>query len=347
MEPALLSPDQLRADKVLCSRTIERLDEFLRAHVLLVDDQGREDSVMLKAITDYGDLPPCIQQRFSAFPVERLVRVRVEREAMPTIPLPTGSSEAIAIGVHVKADALFLTQQTMDALSSAGQTPPKGYTYDSYAGSVPYERERATRGGRALAGMSEQQFVDEIVGRVVYWARNVTLLDKMLAIASRDGGGNLAEFTRTVKLIHQVWSQGHYGGEGQFKIVVFCDATISAVSAHEQAVHVCQQLQLGTLPVRVSVKRLARNWRGSHDRYLLTNQQVVVGFSRGFDVVMHGGEMKPCDVFLRSLPSPNSDVVEGIMDADDIATVDWPVKGVRPKGFRNEAFDGLTKPSAI
>ena len=342
LEPALLAPELFNTNPSFRSRTIERFDELLRAHILLIDDQADGKSVMSDTIVKFlQSLPACIQQRLNAFPTERLVRMKIGPEASSLVTLPIGTKEAISVADQGKADVLFLTQQTADALTTQGNAPHNAYTYDSYAGSTPYERECATRGGLPLAEMSQERFVREILGPVVYWARNVTLIDKMLTVSSIGSQANRTRFANTIKLIHKTWSQGHFKGEGTFTLITFPDRDHREIPPRDQAITICQAFEVGHLRITIHVKDPAGLWDAAHDRYLTTSQGVVLGFTRGFDLTAGHGDVIPCDVYLRACPSAAADVVPRVMKAQNRAVVDWPIAGIEPQGFRPNAFDTL------
>jgi hypothetical protein len=303
-DPALFQADLFK-DRYYEGRLSEHLDRVMHAH-LIACDQSADGSVIGRSITMAAQQLPALGMKINAMlNPQRIVYLPadpVRREKIMQWLDNAGSAEAVGLIGNSKVDVLVAAEDTYEAMREEEIPLDRTCTLASYHKNACSERERRAMGGYPLQNMSKADFLAEIIDPLVYWAREVTIIDKYLIKAAfgekGDGkqGSNWSKFRSTLKSIHDRWCRGPLAGAGTFRVISVHN---NFKVGNELAEHLAQKLNLGCRNLHISLKPEHDVATINHDRYLVTDRQFAVGFTRGFDLI---ADKQPCgvaDAYLR------------------------------------------------
>ncbi|MDF7801787.1 hypothetical protein P4C99_20075 [Pontiellaceae bacterium B1224] len=172
-------------------------------------------------------------------------------------------------------------------------------TLQNFPGSCWYKDEPS----KTIGGMTRDQFLAEIIRPVVRCARKVTIIDKMVSRAAFGlRNTNWESFKQTIRLIHKEWENGLYQGDGIFEVISAHETSArlngKTILGNDQAKAIGIKLQIPQPQLRVLLHSPQKFGSDMHDRYLVTSQNIVLGFSKGFDLFA-ADTLGTCDVYLR------------------------------------------------
>ena len=163
---------------------------------------------------------------------------------------------------------------------------------------------------KAIGGMTKEQFLSEIIRPVVRCAKKVTIIDKIIIRAAfgdqKDPtgkpGANWNSFKKSILAVHGEWTKGLHQGNGLFEIITWPVTHVrkdgQTLLGNELAKELGKRPSIPFNHLRVMFKSEHKFRADMHDRYLVTNQGIVLGFSKGFDLFA-SETLGTCDVYLR------------------------------------------------
>ena len=201
-----------------------------------------------------------------------------------------GSAEAVGLIAHKQVDVLVAANQTVDAMSIEKMPLDKTCMLRDYHKSPSYQRESLSRGARALNTLTKKEFLDDVITPVVWWAEACTVIDKMIVRAAYgDPGGqrkeqsNFSDFKETIHAILGIWRKGPRRSEGTFRII---SEHTNQYIGDELAKQLADKLGLAdACDIEICLKNKEELKVLNHDRYLVTNNDICIGFTRGFDLL--------------------------------------------------------------
>jgi len=292
------------------------LDNVRVAHLLACDSSPEGSAIWSEILTAQGTSPFLAAKLGACLNPQRIVYLPPH----PTRPQKVrpwlnsdGSAQAVGLAANPGVDVLIAAQNTVDAMEEEGISVDKAFTTSSYHNSAAYDREQLSFGGRSLCDLTKTEFLNEIIRPVVYWAREVTIVDKFITKAAfgETGSGasspNWPKFKQTVSEIFSAWKGGAHASDGTFRVI---SSHTSYMIGDALAEELAKKLDLGCKDLHVMLKRPQDVHDRGHDRYLVTDKDMYVGFTKGFDVL---GENEACgasDAYLRQPQAERDSVVE-------------------------------------
>lgn len=325
-DPAIFDAKLLREDVHYEGRLDQHLENVRLTHLLVCDDSPG-NSLIWKDILAAATASPYLSAKLNAcVNLQRIIYLPCEKiryeKILKWLDRP-GSASAVGLICHGKIDVLIAAQDTREAMAVEGLDIGKTSTMVDYHRSPVAARERLLFAGRPVGALSRDEFLREIIIPVVCWARHVTVIDKMLTLAAFGGNeatgrpnANWSKFRATLQCIYEAWMKTPCSRDGKFEVI----------SSHNHfkvgddlAKELAEKLDLAKPNVKVSLKSDSEVGAINHDRYLVTDKDVCVGFTKGFDLL---GPDAPCgvsDVYIRQ-PQLEKDTVAQLMHAPAVGT---------------------------
>jgi hypothetical protein len=316
-DPAIFSPESLAQNG---GHLFERLRTMLHGHLLVMDDEG----VMGRAMQEYLSTNVNVQMMVNAvFRNERILRVPVVPERRDRISQwvgTNGSAEAVAVSTHEDVDICVTDSQTLDAAKEENFDLARLTTLGHYHETEAWKRENLIFGGTPLSEFTKKDFLDKIVEPVVHWATSLTIIDKMIGISafgkypSGIPESNWRDFNETLKIIFDKWNSGPFSRK--YPLTIVTEAITSymkdgkPVLGNDLAAELAQRVKIPDNRVRILLKSHDDVKDLNHDRYLRTNNDFVIGFSRGFDMCKLDKKLRNADVYLRQAQASNDIITE-------------------------------------
>lgn len=316
-DPALFEAGLFEKDRYYEGRLSEHLDRVMHAH-LIACDMGPDGSVIGHSTAEAASkLPASLIMKINAMlNPQRMVYLPSDEGRRKKIMKwldRAGSAESVALIGHGKVDVLVAAEDTYEAMEEEKMPLNRTATLASYHEHPCSERERRAMGGYPLGNMTKADFLAEIIDPLVYWAREITIIDKFLTKAAfgerGDGkqGGNWPKFRSTLKHIHDRWSKGAFASSGTFRIIsTHNDFKVG----NELAKLLAETLGLGCRNLHVSLKPEHDVAAINHDRYLVTNHQFAIGLTRGFDMIADNAPCGVADAYLRQPEAEHGVIAE-------------------------------------
>jgi len=163
---------------------------------------------------------------------------------------------------------------------------------------------------KPVGGMTKEQFLSEIIRPVVRCAKKVTIIDKIIIRAAFGAannpsgypGENWQSFKKSIQAVYEEWKGGLHQGDGLFEVITWPVTHVQKndkpLLGDDLAEELGLRLAIPFKQLRIMFKNEQRFRADMHDRYLITNQGFVLGFSRGFDLFA-ADTLGTCDVYLR------------------------------------------------
>ncbi len=292
------------------------LDNVRVAHLLACDDSPEGSAIWSEILRAQASSPLLAAKLGACLNPQRVVYVNPH----PTRPQKVrprldsdGSAQAVGLIANPGVDVLIAAQGTVEAMEAEGISANKVFTASSYHNSEAYRRERLSFGGRALRDLTKADFLDQIIRPVVCWAREATIVDKVITRAAFGDAGNgdpkptWPKFKQTVAAIHAAWKEGAYASEGTFRVI---SSHTSYMIGDALAEELAKKLDLGCKDLHVVLKRPQDVHDLGHDRYLVTDKDMCVGFTKGFDLLADDKACGATDAYLRQPQAERDTVVE-------------------------------------
>jgi hypothetical protein len=319
-DPALFDAALFEKNRHYEGHLSGHLDRVMHAH-LIACDQDENGSVIGQSIAEAALKLPALGMKINAMlNPQRIIYLPADpprREKIMKWLDRAGSAEAVGLIGHAKVDVFVAAEDTYEAMQAETITLDRTCTLATYHTHPCSERERRAMGGYPLQNMSKADFLAEIIDPLVYWAREVTIIDKYLIKAAfgekGDGrqGGNWSKFRSTLKSIHDRWCQGPFADVGTFRVISVHN---NFKVGNELAEHLARKLNLGCRNLHISLKPEHEVATINHDRYLVTDRQFAIGITRGFDLI---ADKQPCgvaDAYLRQSDG-EQDLITTLMHA--------------------------------
>jgi hypothetical protein len=322
-DPALFTREHFVQHKHYMGRIIDRLRIVAQCHLIAIDGTDNGSSSMFNAMYQLASQNPMIQSYLNAvLRQDRLVRVPPDaarlakiREFIPT----SGSAEAVALAGYPGVDACILDEDTFAAAQLGEIKQSKLTTLADYHTSEAFGRENLVFGGKPVSDLTKAEFLDKIIRPVVFWAEQVTIIDKMIGKAAfgAEKSGNTSgipstnwqHFKTTICEIFKLWDKGANSSRRRLRIItesvtnVMNDGVLA--KGDWLAAELACRLSIPNDRIQVILKNADTVKNIDHDRYLLTNHSFVIGISRGFDVLKNDEKCAVSDVYLRQAQSQN------------------------------------------
>ncbi len=334
LDPDLFSPANLADDGTRVA-LIRHLDSMCRNNVVVFDDasaDGTRSLIWKELRAALPSLPMAVQQRLGLL-VQSPRKAFVAGGAVSTVnglqvvnpAVSAGSWAAVALAEHPRVDVVMASGRTYRAL---GGTNSKIATNITFVDSPAYNKEQSYLRPKLLGTLTKAQFVEQVVDPVVYWARSVRIIDPHVCSCAIRKGSNLFRFKDTITAIHHAWRNGYYGGTGAFEVISTAtdpwDPQAAGLSADQQAQSLASELELNDEHATIRLKTAKAGLRIiNHDRFLVTNQEVVLGFTRGFDVTGGDGHCVPCEVYTRTRREAG-DTIDELLATKDVGLFKYP-----------------------
>jgi len=322
-DPAIFAPERLTANGYYLGLLMERLRIAANCHLIAIDETNSGGSIMMYAIQQAGSQNPTIGMLLSSvFKLERCVRLPAETTRVAKIQeliKTAGSAQAVALAGCSGVDVCILDDETFTAAEMQAINRAKLTTLADYHKTEAYQRENLAFGGKPVSDLTKEEFLQKIVRPVVFWADQVTIIDKMIGRAAfgadnhanTDGkpSNNWSHFNTTLHEIFKLWDKGPNSKGRRFRIITESVTNVMPNGCLCQGPALAAELagRLTIPPGRVEVilKSADQVKSINHDRYLLTNHGFVVGITKGFDLLQNDSKCGVSDVYLRQAQSQN------------------------------------------
>jgi len=243
---------------------------------------------------------------------ERIVRVPADNALAEKIAewREAGSASAAACSAHSLVDVLIADTDTQIAIKEAGLDIRKTCSIQQYPASGWKKKKMDTEKAFPIGGMSKVDFVEQVIRPVVRCAKKVTIIDKIAIKAafgddrnpSGNPSGSWESFRKSIYAVYDEWTKGLYQGIGTFEVITWPVTHVQnagkSMLGDDLAEEFGRRLGISFKQLRVMFKREHSFREDMHDRYLITNQGFVLGFSKGFDL-SSAAAMSVCDVYFR------------------------------------------------
>ena len=318
----------------------EHLYDAGMGHILVDDTRSRvRNSMKTYRETHPEGIPQEIEMAWNSIPECRWVEIAVRdadfirlSECIPH----EGSRVALLLpGCDTRIDASIVAPETRDAAEGAGVDLARVFDLMDYWRSPVHKRERDRRTAIPIGRRSKHYLLTEVLTPVLYWAKHVHLIDRYIGAASQENDNAQRDTSREGKRrrydwgplstfileVYRAWTAGFYKGQGKFEVITCLaqddegkkkaerlspeeqrksdDRRSDAATKQERSM-TNRLVTLGCKEVRVRVKSGSRGRKAQHDRYIVTNQGIAVGFSSGLDTI--GKDLcDEGDIYLRPL----------------------------------------------
>lgn len=338
-DPAIFAPARFDENDQYAGRIAERLNVIRHRHLLVVDDTGGK-SIIAKAIANnlLQSSDPRTQMIANAVVTpKRCLRLPVDPNRRSRIAQwieEPGSAESVALAGHGGVDVCVVDRETMEAIEAEEISLDRITTLAQYHTTDAARLETIGQGGAAVGTLTVQQFLAQIVQPVMYWAKKLTIIDKMISRAafgdSSDPTGtpssNWPKFDQTLKAVFDEWDKGPFAQDDRLTVITDSASHIrrdgDCILGNDLAAELAQRLSIPTHRVRVILKRPENVRAINHDRYLVTNHGFCIGITGGFDLIDRTNQKcGVSDVFLRQPQQQDDIIVRLINSARDTAGI--------------------------
>lgn len=228
-----------------------------------------------------------------------------------------GSAAALALQSGA-VDAVVTDEEGRAGLQLLQDPIPENVlTLPEFILSDCHQRLLETMGAVATGDMQQAEFSRLIVAPVVKWAKKITVIDRYIASAlydddpdERDDDDQWGRTRATLKFLYDTWEEHCALKKESFVIVTqpYRQWTWGKKQWHApecpnpcmQAQMLAEQLDLGE-KAQIELVSVPRSMAAfEHDRYLVTDREVVLTFSRGFDVIRPNERLTVSDISLHN-----------------------------------------------
>jgi hypothetical protein len=296
-DPAVFDPSLLE-NKYATSSLTAALRNMAQYHLPVVDSCNAIAMATLKRLQEH----PALQMRYNALlQPDRIVHVPADASRIQQLEEWIGSESATAVACSENplVDVLLASDDTLVAMEEEKIDHRKTVALHNFSGSCWYKDGKS----KAIGGMTKEEFLSEIIRPVVRCARKVTIIDKMVSRAAFGlRSTNWDSFKQTIRLIHGEWEKGLYRGDGTFEVITAHETNArlngKTILGNDQAKAIGAKLGIPQPQLLVLLHSEHKFDSKMHARYLVTNQDIVLGFEKGFDLST-AETLGICDVYLR------------------------------------------------
>lgn len=329
--PGVFAGEQLKDAKTLALAR-DRLKHMAFCHYWICDKQGTLHAQLRGLLSK---LPQSLANMIGESIAGN--SMRIVRLAQPQ-PMPgiqdelanePGSALAIAFAGGTGVDVCFVTEDGFTAAELAGCATKKLATFATYGDTDISAVEYRSMGGLCLGGMHQDKFATQIIGPVLRWSDKVQLFDRNIGRAfggvyanEMEQGRNWTHFVRTIGFIYNTWEAKCLRKHNSFEVITAPPPDKEPAGGMTQWIDALgRSLNLGEYGrVKLISTRDHEVRHLAHDRYLVTNRNVVLNFTRGFDLIEPNGYLRDCTVCL--CRHGRSDELSQLLGARP--TYEWP-----------------------
>ena len=303
-DPALFD-QQLLKDRNYASLLSSVLRGMAQNHLPALDSGGS----IARAILEKLHHNPALEMQYSALlQPERIVRIPADETRIQKLSgwIDEEEATAVACSENPMVDVLLAGGDTLNAMEEENIDSSKSTCLQDFPNSIWSQCETT----KPIGGMTKEQFLAEIIRPVVRCAKKVTIIDKIIICAafgdqrnpSGTPGDNWNSFKKSILAVHEEWTKGLHQGDGLFEIITWPVTHVQkegkVLLGDALAEELGRRLAIPFKQLRVMFKSEHKFRSDMHDRYLVTNQGIVLGFSKGFDLFA-SDTLGTCDVYLR------------------------------------------------
>lgn len=316
---------------------LDHLSHVAHSHMIMVDTQGVLGNSLRSAV---ASLPAGIRKRAeSALSSKRLIRLTPDAQRMSlyeSTGIDRGTAMALALS-RAAVDAVICDEEGKTcAVLIDGDSPVGVFTLPEFLASSTHDRLLCTMGAVSTGGMPRADFADRIVGPVLRWAKSPRIIDRYITTAmyekdpdDSDPDNQWNRVRDTVRFLYDLWETTAAQKKDAFRIVTkpFSRNRWGGRAWHcgecpslaQQAVALAEALDLGEHAIIEFIKVPANLSDVEHDRYLVTEKEIIISFSRGFDLIRPNGMLLESSVSLYH-PGSQSSVLSMLLRAKVLAT---------------------------
>ncbi len=303
-DPALFDQPLLE-DRNYAFGLLMVLQGMTQNHLPVLDSAGS----IARATLERLQHNPSLEMQYNALlQPERIVRIPSDETRIQKLSdwIEKESAAAVACSENPVVDVLLAGGDTLIAMKEENIEGSKSTCLQDFPNSN-WSQYEATK---PIGGMTKEQFLSEIIRPVVRCAKKVTIIDKIIIRAafgdqrnpSGQPGDNWSSFKKSILAVHEEWTKGLHKGDGLFEIITWPVTHVQkdgkALLGDALAEELGRRLAIPFKQLRVMFKSEHKFRADMHDRYLVTNQGIVLGFSKGFDLFA-SDTLGSCDVYLR------------------------------------------------
>ncbi|MBM4025654.1 MAG: hypothetical protein FJ280_09640 [Planctomycetes bacterium] len=353
MITSVTDPALLQAPEAFSGPTAGLLADHLmhmaHCHYMAMDREGSIGKAILTAIRkappQWAGWIQCVLAQ-----ADRMVPLSVTEGVHASEGEPPCNDSLTALALTVArekgVEVAVVSPEGADAARGMQNTGCCISTLERYGLTEAKRREFTAMGSQSIGGMKEAQFLTSIVEPVVRWAAKVIIIDPWIGTSLFQGGheSNWPVFKNTLQSIYGCWEASCLDNRDSFEILTLPaidrrderrGSTIRIPSSRdEEASLIGTKLGLGDLTrVRLIDPRAVKDIK--HDRYLVTNRNVTLSFSRGFDLIPAlRDELRECAVSLYR--EADGQTIGRLLSARTVGL--WP-KPSQPPHFRVRLAD--------
>ena len=274
-------------------------------HLPVIDSTGS----IARAIRKRLQQNPALEMQYSALlQPERIVRIPADEVRIQQLSewVEKESATTVACSENPVVDVLLAGGDTLTAMKEENIDDSKSTCLQDF----PNSNWSQCKTTKPIGGMSKEEFLAKIIRPVVRCAKKVTIIDKIIIRAafgdqrspSGTPGENWDSFKKSIRAVHEEWMKGLHKGDGLFEIITWPVTHVQkdgkTLLGDALAEELGRRLAIPFKQLRVMFKSEHKFRADMHDRYLVTNQGIVLGFSKGFDLFA-SDTLGTCDVYLR------------------------------------------------
>ncbi len=294
---------------------IDHLAHVAHSHLMVLDRDGLLGQAMLSRL---ADLPPTIRSRLeAAIQPGRIVRLSVDAQKQADYEALLDRREtATALALNCEAIDSVITDEEgkLGVETIGGGAPDNLQTLPEFLLSDCHQRLLMTMGGVTLRDMPRGEFSENIVGPVLRWAKQIRIIDRHISTAyfehnpdTLNQDSQWGRISATVKYLYDLWEDSCVVELDRFVIVTQplhpdrwrqpwhngqCPNVCKQAELIAETLDLGPRAQIEVIKVPAEVKAL------DHDRYLRSDRNIVLNFSKGFDLIRPNGMCGECTVSL-------------------------------------------------
>ena len=335
-DPRLFSEEAV-LDGCYKALLLDHLAHVAHSHMIVVDEDGVIGRALISAI---ASLPVGVRKRAeAAVSTNRVIRLApdaVRRQQYESTGIDVGTAITLALN-QLSIDAVISDEDgKVCAALIDGDPPARVFTLPEYLSSPTHDRLLCTMGAVSTGGMARVDFGASIVGPVLRWAKSPRVIDRYITTALYENNpsddpnldNQWNRVRETIRYMYDVWNRTSVVNKDFFKIVTKPYLKGwgnrpwhygACPSLEQQAERLANELDLGKF-ARIEFIKVPRElWDIEHDRYLVTDNEFILSFSRGFDLIRPGGILLESSVSLYH-PGSQSFVLSMLLRAEVLAT---------------------------
>jgi hypothetical protein len=295
-DPAIFDEACFTANEYYEGLIHAHLQQMIRCH--LVVRNSASSPIWNGILARVPNLPGRIQDLLRAIPINRILHLPAPRSSIATWLNDAGSvAAANVVACHSDIDVFVGATDTLFAMAQEGICGAIATSLQEYHLHPCAEVERYSSGGQSLKGLSTTVILDKIVNPAIRWARRVSIIDRHLGRSVKESNSNSDAFRDMVAAILRQWKRGPGSRDRNAEFQIVTGSYEGCDLGDRLAESIAQKLGLASeskAVVMLKAGKTIADHKLFHDRYLQTDQDVTIGFTRGFDLTPGAR----CDAYL-------------------------------------------------